>query len=682
MIETMITSSVLILAICFLRFLLKGKINPGIQYALWGLVAVRLLAGLVYPLRTWLFRFQSRFSVMNAADQFKERVISGTAMEPLADNLVSGRVYTFDHTENLMLKAAGIDWQLWIMVIWCIGTVGLAVWMCFVNMKLYKNLQHKRKLYEGKLPEFVTKTVYAVSDLPSPCYFAMGKDDAIYLPSHVAQSEVSVRHALAHEMGHVLQGDRGWGGLRCSLLCLFWINPLVWVAAVLSKRDAEQSCDEIAVKLLGEQERFLYGRTLVGLISSNKESNSLFCSATTMVEGRKAIKDRITILAKNPKRTVSMTILAGCAVVVLGACTFTSSLEEGTESGMSREAIMALEETKAESSFNHDTDESASRSPDGTELTLEKTGQWGNSYRLQMTGIAWDAADVVSLTMYEDASGTKMIGNGVPQEMYGYGENSDGSVGVDFWNTENAGSVRIAVKREGTTIAEALYKTDNEEPYGTYSLHQEIEGMGGSSVTLVSAEEYPNALCLNLRGDSETALRQFLERNVILLKQDGVTDEQEWIEPSLSSMNAVEDGEWRLLYRFEEDVYPMLSVEALVCGQGGNRSEYIVNELEYHRIQETAFRFIQAYMTGDTETAKKYGDFSEEELLDFMEMAPQDSIERADMMALYKPEEKDVCAQTVFRFRAAGDDDSYTYLNLELKLAFGEWKVISKLFEK
>lgn len=43
MIEIIITSSVLILIIIAMRYLLRGKISSRLQYALWALVALRLL---------------------------------------------------------------------------------------------------------------------------------------------------------------------------------------------------------------------------------------------------------------------------------------------------------------------------------------------------------------------------------------------------------------------------------------------------------------------------------------------------------------------------------------------------------------------------------------------------------------------------------------------------------------
>ena len=45
----LITSSLLILVLIVLRYLLRGRISPRLQYALWLLVAVRLLVPLSLP---------------------------------------------------------------------------------------------------------------------------------------------------------------------------------------------------------------------------------------------------------------------------------------------------------------------------------------------------------------------------------------------------------------------------------------------------------------------------------------------------------------------------------------------------------------------------------------------------------------------------------------------------------
>lgn len=66
---------------------------------------------------------------------------------------------------------------------------------------------------------------------------------------------------------------------------VYWFNPLVWMAAILSKRDSELACGETTIALLGEENRLKYGRTLVGMMSVQHKPTDLFCGATTMTGG-------------------------------------------------------------------------------------------------------------------------------------------------------------------------------------------------------------------------------------------------------------------------------------------------------------------------------------------------------------------------------------------------------------
>ena len=73
MLEILVSSTVLILALAALRFLLRSKISPRLQYALWLLAALRLL------LPVSLVR--SPVSVMNAVPDVPAAVQRLTAPE-------------------------------------------------------------------------------------------------------------------------------------------------------------------------------------------------------------------------------------------------------------------------------------------------------------------------------------------------------------------------------------------------------------------------------------------------------------------------------------------------------------------------------------------------------------------------------------------------------------------------
>ena len=133
MVETLITSSALIAGICAFRLLFKGRISPRIMYAMWGLPALRLLMPLFYPADRWLKTLRSSFSVMNAVDRLHEQVIAGTEMEPLVDNILTGRVRGYANPDTLPQKLVGVDWQLVFLAVWLTGSAVLLVWILWVN---------------------------------------------------------------------------------------------------------------------------------------------------------------------------------------------------------------------------------------------------------------------------------------------------------------------------------------------------------------------------------------------------------------------------------------------------------------------------------------------------------------------------------------------------------------------
>ncbi len=139
--------------------------------------------------------------------------------------------------------------------------------------------------------------VYRAEGLPSPCLYGVLRP-AVYLTPESFESEARLRHILAHELTHRRHLDHIWPMVRGACLLIHWFNPLVWLAAALSKRDCELACDEGTHLRLGEDSRVEYGRTLVGMMAAPRPMD-LFCCATTMTGGKRGIKERIALIAKS-----------------------------------------------------------------------------------------------------------------------------------------------------------------------------------------------------------------------------------------------------------------------------------------------------------------------------------------------------------------------------------------------
>lgn len=282
MLETIITSSVLIAALILSRYLFKGKINLRLQYALWLLVAVRLLM----PFSI----FQSSLSVLNILDMGGQ---AGHIESPAAPaqsgsarhtgvNIAEGATGVTNNTgtspDTVRDETADSDTALSekaplsdvLYAVWLTGSVAMGLWFILQNIWFYTRLRKTRKAAEipnSQLPVYLSRHV------KSPCLF--GFRPAIYIhPDSLTDGE-ALKYILAHEETHYRHGDHLWSYLRCVCLALHWFNPLVWRAAVLSRRDCEIACDESALNRIGDEHRRAYGNTLINMIARRAKPSDL-----------------------------------------------------------------------------------------------------------------------------------------------------------------------------------------------------------------------------------------------------------------------------------------------------------------------------------------------------------------------------------------------------------------------
>ena len=315
MAETLITSSVIILMLCAIRILFKGRIRPTVQYGLWGIAAARLALPCFYPVIRWFGSLQSPWSIMNAAAPLADRL----AVRAHAVTVPSGAVPVNPgqlgavHTglENAAAnpgtalisgaEQAGLSgWIVLFLGIWIAGSILLFLWLSVVHIHMGKRLMKQRTPYEGPVPAWSGVPVYWAGDIPTPCYFVYFRKKGIYLPERLQNDPEAARHVVVHEACHAGHRDHIWGWLRCVLLCCYWINPFVWLAGYLSKRDCELSCDEAAVLRLGEAERFAYGRTLIAMAAGRRTPWNFLSTASDIGNGKKSMKERIWTLAHHP----------------------------------------------------------------------------------------------------------------------------------------------------------------------------------------------------------------------------------------------------------------------------------------------------------------------------------------------------------------------------------------------
>lgn len=341
MIETMMSSSVLIVLIWLVRSLFKGRISPRLQYGLWLLVLVRFSAGWLPSLDSGGF-IQSRYSVMNLLEtslpfelaKYGEGQATALEWGEAAQN-PEQITAAIPAREPVLAagKAASASGRLVLGTVWVMGSIVMGTWIIVVNMQFRRQLKASRALYLPSSPSYPLP-IYEMPGLKSACLCAGSGGLAVYVAPEIIQNKAQLTHVLTHELCHYRHWDHIWSVWRCVLLTIYWVNPLVWVSAYLSKKDCELACDEAAVRLLGEQERIGYGRTLLDLISRQSSCNDLIHSATTMTGSEKNIRERIQMIVNKPKMMMTslgavILIAAVCVVVTFTAAEKTEVEEAG-----------------------------------------------------------------------------------------------------------------------------------------------------------------------------------------------------------------------------------------------------------------------------------------------------------------------------------------------------------------
>ena len=328
--QWIVSSSVLILVVIALRYVLRGKLSLRMQYALWLLVLVRLLVPVSFG--------ASDLSVMNAVPERAPTVQQGTDRQDIIGerNDAPANAGTVGVPAQSMNEAAPpnlvqnvttatvtaptvekTDWARIAKTVWLAGAAALGLVFLAVNLRFGKKLRRSRERVEETdacLP------VYESGETDTPCLFGVAKPSIYVTPDTRTEAE-TLRYALAHEQTHYRHGDNLWAVLRGVCLALHWYNPLVWWAAELSRRDAELACDEATIRRIGESERAAYGRTLIRMTCEKRPA--LLVTATMMTDSGKGLKERISLLVKKPKTAaytaVAVLLIAGLSV----ACTFT-----------------------------------------------------------------------------------------------------------------------------------------------------------------------------------------------------------------------------------------------------------------------------------------------------------------------------------------------------------------------
>lgn len=302
LINLSISASWLVLAILVLRLVFR-KAPKWIVCLLWGLVGLRL----VCPVS-----IESALSLIPSAQTLPPEILY-TATPQIDSGIQAINSVVNPVLGQSMAPAQGASanptqiWSLILAWVWAVGMVVMALY-ALVSYWLVKRRVATATLLRENIKQSERVSTPFVLGIFRP---------VIYLPYHLAEEDLA--YVVAHERAHIGRRDHWWKPLGFALLCVYWFNPLLWLAYVLLCRDMEGACDEAVIETMGLEDRRGYS---TALLHCGVRRRSI--AACPLAFGEVGVKQRIKSVMNYKKPAVWIVAVALIACAAAAVCFLTN----------------------------------------------------------------------------------------------------------------------------------------------------------------------------------------------------------------------------------------------------------------------------------------------------------------------------------------------------------------------
>lgn len=211
LVEATLATSVAALIVLALRRPIRVWLGARTSYGLWGLVPAALVA-IALPAASLPVRWQT------------------LAVAPTASTTVVATT----------MPAAPMIADSVVCLAWLLGALVVSIWIGWRHRALLRRLQ-------PLIPRGDRSFLSAAADGP----MLVGSwRPMVVLPLAFEQDFPPEQQALmlAHERAHRARGDAQCNALAAALTCLFWFNPLFWLALRCFRFDQELACDASVIE--------------------------------------------------------------------------------------------------------------------------------------------------------------------------------------------------------------------------------------------------------------------------------------------------------------------------------------------------------------------------------------------------------------------------------------------------
>ena len=333
------SASLLIVLLLILRKVFTGRVRPTWQYAAWILVLIRLLIPVNISSPTSVMNIFEHHSIAALETHPTEyQAFPYLASKPQSYSEYPNNLAVYEDEQDITFPLEKSNVFQPLFSLWLVGVCTVFGYMVVLNMVFASRLWRKTsiKVVHSQIPfyrdlcqQVGVKGILPVVmsyQIPSPCLVGLFRPYIALTPESVRDTTM-LKHVLLHELNHFKQKDNLFSLLRIICCAIYWFNPLVWVAASVSREDSELSCDDRVLYYLDDDEGIEYGYTLLSLFSTCNRK-AIYFDTTAIVLGESSLKRRIRIIINRPKKLKIVSGLALISMILLGLITLTGAKNE------------------------------------------------------------------------------------------------------------------------------------------------------------------------------------------------------------------------------------------------------------------------------------------------------------------------------------------------------------------
>ncbi len=278
------------------KWLLRDKLSPRWQYAVWGLLALALVLparrAVLFP---WPLLVEAAKTLLTGAYSLT-RVTAPVPLPALP------LVFSVDNI---------------IYYVYCLGVVVLLLRYLLAYLRLRRALGRGTPNDGGQVravaERYGLKPCRAVEVPGLSSAFVCGVfRPVLALPAGAVVDD----KVILHELLHLKHRDVAWGLVTGLLRCLHWCNPLLWYCADRAGNDAEALCDQRVLERLEGEDRRDYGRILLSMAD---EQYARAPGTSSLSNGGANIARRIDAIVRFKRYPRGMALASVCVAVVLAA---------------------------------------------------------------------------------------------------------------------------------------------------------------------------------------------------------------------------------------------------------------------------------------------------------------------------------------------------------------------------